>query len=127
VPKPKPKRSIKPKASESSESSTKRPTSSPTPIRNPFDGTWRGFLNANYTMVISGTGTKVTQTTAEYGTSNWPATCDGVSMRWKTVTGCSATLTPNPDGKTAIVTGSCSGFLGIGAGNWSGVFSKISN
>jgi hypothetical protein len=129
--KPKPKRTAKPKARESSESSTKSqtPSSTPksqaTPNRNPFDGTWRGTLNADYTMVIRGAGTNVTQTTVEWGTSNWSATCDGISMRWKTIGG-SHTFTPNPDGKTAFATATSPGFLGIGAGSWSGVFRKTS-
>ena len=129
--KPKPKRTVT-KASESPENSAKArtplptPKNQPTPNRNPFDGTWRGTLNGDYTMVIGGGGTNVTQTTVGYGTSNWSATCDGISMRWNTVNGCSHTFTPNSDGKTALATAGCPGFLGIGAGSWSGTFHKTS-
>jgi cytoskeletal protein RodZ len=126
---PKPKRTIKPKnESESSESSAKEKTSSPapcpTPNRNPFDGTWSGFLNnVDYTMVISGKGTTVTAKSAEYGTSTTTTTCDGVSIRWhETTKGCSYTFTPNPDGKTALWTCTCR----VGGGSWSGVFRKTS-
>jgi hypothetical protein len=131
--KPKPKRTVKPKASESSESSTKARTPSPTlknqptPNRNAFDGEWSGHGNvADYTLVISARGTAVYETSTKWGTYTWTATCDGVSMRWNTVVSCGWIFTPNPDGKTAIVVGTCSGILGIGAGNWSGVFRRTS-
>src|SRR5438105_11035207 len=78
--KPKPKQTIKPKVtSESSESSTKRPTSSPQPRnqttqqRNAFDGTWVGtqnqgsFGDIQLTQVISGSGT-VVRSTSKLGT-----------------------------------------------------------
>jgi len=131
--KPKPKRTIKPKVtSERSESSTKRQTPSPlqskaTPQRNLFDGTWTGFLNDDHrTLFINSAGTVVTEKSVKWGTATWPATCDGVSMRCNTAGGCSWTLTPNPDGKTAPATATCPGFLGIGAGTWSAVFRRTS-
>ena len=125
--KPKPKRTVKPKASESSESSTKRQTPTSTPKnRNPFDGTWRGFLNnVDWTVVINGTGTTLTEKSAEYGTFTPSVTCDGASMRY-TVNGCSNIFTPSPDGKTALWTATCPGFLGIGAGSWSTICRKTS-
>jgi len=129
APKPKPKRTIKPKASESSESSIKRPTSSPTPNRNPFGGTWSAFLTGSddyRTLVINAGGTVVTEKSTKWGTFTWMATCDSVSMRWKSGGGCSWNFTPNPDGKTGLTTMTCSGFLGIGAGNWSATFHKTS-
>jgi hypothetical protein len=76
-------------------------------------------------VVINGTGTKVTETSAEYGTFTPPATCDGASIRF-TVNGCSNTFTPNPDGKTALWSVTCQGFFGIGAGSWSAICRKTS-
>jgi hypothetical protein len=133
--KPKPKRTIKPKTTgESSESSAKAKTSSPTPKnqptpnRNPFDGTWSGSLctNDHRTLFINSTGTVVTEKSAKWGTATWPATCDSVSMRWNTAGSWSWTLTPNPDGKTALATATCPGVFGIGAASCSSVFQRTS-
>jgi hypothetical protein len=77
-------------------------------------------------MFVNGVGTTVTEKSAPWGTLTWPATCDGVSTRAKNNTGCIWTLTPNPDGKTMIVTATCQGFLGFGAGSWSAVFRRTS-
>ena len=118
-PKPKPKQTIKPKVtSESSESSTKRPTSSPQPRnqttqqRNAFDGTWVGtqnqgsFGDIQLTQVISGSGT-VVRSTSKLGTFIWNATCDGKTMQWSVNTKYGSgvrTFTPKPDGKTGLMT-----------------------
>jgi hypothetical protein len=117
--KPKPKQTIKPKVtSESSESSTKRPTSSPQPRnqttqqRNAFDGTWVGTQNQGslgdiqLTQVISGSGT-VVRSTSKLGTFIWNATCDGKTMQWSVNTKYGSgvrTFTPKPDGKTGLMT-----------------------
>jgi hypothetical protein len=131
--KPKPKRTIKPKVtSESSESSTKRKTalpaqSQPTPNRNPFDGTWRGFLHvADYTLIINVAGNTVTEKSAKWGTFTWPTTCDGKTIRWNDGGSCAWTFTPNPDEKTALATANCPGLFGFGAGSWSSVFQRAS-
>jgi hypothetical protein len=103
-PKPKAKNIAKPKvASESSQSETKR---------NVFDGTWVGTQNQGslgdiqLTQVISGSGA-VVRSTSKLGAFTWNATCDGKTMQWsvKTKYGSGVrTFTPNPDGKTALMT-----------------------
>ena len=129
TPTPAPKRAIKHNTGEDSQRTTKRQTPSPTPKtqttrnRNPFDGTWVGF--DDWTLFINGVGTSVTQKHPTWGTSTWPATCDGSTLRWTGGT-CPWTFTPNPDGKTAMVTASCPGFLGVGSGSWSGVARRTS-
>jgi hypothetical protein len=116
--KPKQKRIIKPKvASENSESSTKRSTSSPqprnqtTPQRNAFDGTWVGTETLGSvgviqsTQVISGSGTMV-RSKSRVGTFTWSATCDGKKMQWSVNTQYGSGVrifTPNPDGKTGLM------------------------
>jgi len=102
--KPKPKGTIKPEAtSKSSESQTKR---------SAFDGTWVGMIDLGSfgriqnTEVISGFGT-VVRSTSKLGTFTWSATCDGKTMQWsfKTKYGSGVrSFTPNPDGKTALMT-----------------------
>jgi hypothetical protein len=100
----KPKPTVKPNASESSESSTKQ--------RNAFDGTWVGTENLGgsvgniqSTQVISGSGA-VVRSTSRLGVFTWSATCDGKTMQWsvKTKYGSGVrTFTPNNDGKTALM------------------------
>jgi cytoskeletal protein RodZ len=133
--KPKVKHAAKPKAaSENSEASTKRQSSSPPPRnqptlnQDPFNGTWIGVLNnlpfagnVEFTLFISASGTAVTEK-SNLGTNNFEANCDGSTMRWET--GSSWTLTPNPDGKTALVTCNSGGFFGVGAFSLSTVFRK---
>ena len=133
--KPKVKHAVKPKAaSENSETSAKRQASSTppkgqsAPNQNPFNGTWIGVLNnlpftgnVEFTLFISASGTAVTEKSS-LGTNNFEANCDGNTMRWET--GSSWTLTPNPDGKTALVTCNGAGFFGVGAFSLSTVFRK---
>ena len=135
---PKPKRTTKPKVtSESSERTSKQqthatisaPKSESTPS-NPFEGGWLGTLNnlpfagnVEFTLVVSAAGTAVIEKSANFGTHNFQANCDGSTMRWET--GSSWTLTPNPDGKTALVTCNNGGFFGVGAFSLSTVFRKI--
>jgi hypothetical protein len=136
--KPKPKRTVKPKASEGSESSTKRQPPSPipknqtTPNRNLFDGTWVGTVtNAPFvgtvqdTFVVSASGTSVIEKLGNLSPKLFQATCDGSTIRWISST-CTDTLTPNPDGKTALVTINCTGVFGIGAYNTSTIFRRTS-
>jgi hypothetical protein len=136
--KPKAKRTIKSKANEGSESSTKRQTPSPqpqsqaTPQRNPFDGTWSGTINnapfvgtAEDTFVISASGTSVIDKLGKLSPKLFQTTYDGSTIKWTNST-CIDTLTPNPDGKTALVTINCTGVFGIGAYNTSTVFRKVS-
>jgi hypothetical protein len=93
--------------------------------RNPFDGTWRGFLHiADYTLLVSESGTAVTEQSTTFGTFSWRATCDGNTMRWYDGGHCAWTFTPTPDGKTASVAASCPGILGLGSGSWSATFRR---
>lgn len=114
--KPKPKQTIKPNVmSESLESSTKRQTSSPTPTPAPnaFAGTWVGtikrgiFGNVDQTFVVNSAGSAVVDK-SRLGSFNWQATCDGKKMTWRgaamNASSYRWTLTPNADGKTAVVT-----------------------
>ena len=117
------KGAVKPKVtSETSEGSTKRPTSSTsktkaTSNRNPFDGVWTGSFKGGYEclLTISGSGTAVSYLLTKPGLRREApatATCDGTTMRWTTrliIGSCAWTLTPNPDRKTALVTLSCLG------------------
>ena len=134
---PKPKQTTK-KASESSESSAKEKTSSPaprpTPNRNPFDGTWRGIIRVglagdhDLTFQVSASGTVLT-TNARF--PDWSKTltptCDLHTMSWKTTSIQVWTLTPNSDGRTAIVTGTDPGSLfWFGAFNSKATFRKVS-
>jgi hypothetical protein len=134
--KPKPKRTAKTK--ENSESSPRRQTPSPipknqaTPNRNLFNGTWVGTLNnapfvgtVEDTFVISASGTSVIEKLGNLSPKLFQATCDGSTTRWISST-CTDTLTPNPDGKTALVTINCTGVFGIGAYNTSTIFRRTS-
>ena len=124
--KPKPKRTI-----------TKQQTPSPlqakaTPQRSPFDGTWVGTLNnapfvgtVQDTFVISGSGTSLIEKLGTLSAKVFQATCDGSTVRWTNST-CANTLTPNPDGKTALVTINCTGVFGVGAYNISTAFRRTS-
>jgi hypothetical protein len=140
--KPKPKRTVKPKTRESSEASTKPKTSSPppksqaTPERNSIDGTWTGTLNCpvgfgvgngevQFTLAISGTGTVVNVKSIPWGLEHGHrVSYDGKTLRWQT--GSNWTLTPNADGKTALLTASASGLFGINAFNSSATFHRMS-
>jgi hypothetical protein len=137
--KPKPKRTVKPKANESSESSTKRqtPSSTPknqaTPNRNPFDGAWLGIFknipfygDVEFTITITGTGTALTSKSSTFGVRTYQSTCDGTSVKW-TDGPSHGTLTPNSDGRTAVVASdNGGGFFGIGAYSSSVIFRRVS-
>ena len=121
TPTPAPKRAIKHKASEDSESSTKRQTPLPpqtkaTAQQNPFDGTWVGKCeiyacdNADITLLISSGGTRIDLTATCLGESradhvpvNSKIASDGRTVRLAISLGL-FTLTPNPDGQTAHFT-----------------------
>jgi hypothetical protein len=137
--KPKARRTIKTEAkTENSESSTKRQTPLPipknqaTPNRNLFDGTWVGTLNnapfvgtVQDTFVIGASGTSTIEKLGNLSPKLFQATCDGITTRWISST-CTDALTPNPDGKTALVTINCTGVFGIGAYNTSTIFHRTS-
>ena len=135
----KPKRTVKPETgSENSRNATKptspsAPKTHATPSQGAFQGTWVGRLNGlplngdvDYTLVINAAGTVVNERSTAFGSLTWPATCDGVTMRWKSGAGCAWTLTPNSDGKTALMTVNCPGVFGIGAYNSSSTLRKTS-
>jgi len=92
--KPKPKRITKPK------------------VTTKFAGTWTGTIRfgpalvVDYTLVINSAGSSVQEKSAQWGSHFYSATCDGKTVRWQTLgTDSRWALTPNPDGKTALVTG----------------------
>jgi hypothetical protein len=92
--KPKPKRITKPK------------------VTTKFAGTWTGTIRfgptlvVEYTLVINSAGSSVQEKSAQWGSHFYSATCDGKTVRWQTLgTDSRWALTPNPDGKTALVTG----------------------
>jgi len=103
-----------------------------TPQRNLFDGTWVGTINTRYgpakfTLSVTGNGT-VESDKSEGGYPGGPrnATNDGKTMTWywgldnKTV----ETFTPNPDGKTAVVTGTGPAIHGMSAFHASAIFQR---
>jgi hypothetical protein len=129
--KPKPKRTIKPEAtSKSSESSTKRQTPSPATQleQHPkFAGTWRGMVHLgsgdfNMTFVVNNEGTLITESGGWVDGSH-PGSHNGDVMIWRSggFNAIGWTLTPEPDGKTAILT-----VKGPIIGNNSAVLRKIS-
>jgi hypothetical protein len=110
------------------------PKKQATPNRNPFDGTWVGDINQadmgvnQFTLSISGSGT-VLEWTSKWGMQTLKVACDGKTMRWnwkgKVLRG-SCAFTPNPDGKTAIMTDQSPGFLGMHAFSSTTTFHKVS-
>lgn len=134
TPKPKAKRSPKLKAvAEDTDKTvaqrTRAAVPTPTPIQNRFDGAWVGTLNnlpftgnVEFTLFVSGSGTSVIEKSANFGSNTFQSNCDGNTMRWET--GSSWTLTPNPDGQTALITCNSGGFFGFGAFSLSTVFRR---
>ena len=134
TPKPKVKRSPKPKAvaegvDKTTAQRTRAPVATPTPIQDRFDGAWVGTLNnlpftgnVEFTLFVSGSGTSVIENSANFGSNTFQSNCDGNTMRWET--GSSWTLTPNPDGQTALITCNSGGFFGVGAFSLSTIFRR---
>ena len=137
TPTPTPKRTVKHKASENLESPTKAKTSSPTP-KNPatptqprFAGTWNGIMDCGiygvieHTIAINQDSMTVWQTKnpSVRGSGAPEINGDTIIVRYS---GCYWTLTPTPDGKTALVKCGCGGFIGIGAWNGSAIFHRTS-
>src|SRR5205085_12429499 len=119
----KPKRTVKPKQSENSESSTKAKTSSLAPNRNPFDGSWVGKgdiarWGVIEQIVISGSGTSAdvklagqdVLTGQDLWYRNMKPTYEGGTLILNNGDGRWA-LTQNSDGKTARFTCDWPGFL----------------
>jgi hypothetical protein len=134
TPKPRIKRSAKPKAIADGADKTagqrmRAPVATPTPIQDRFDGAWVGTLNnlpftgnVEFTLFVSGSGTSVIEKSANFGSNTFQSNCDGNTMRWET--GSSWTLTPNPDGQTALITCNSGGFFGVGAFSLSTIFRR---
>ena len=132
--KPKPKRPARSNvAGERAESSVPQQMRTPVPIATPnqnrFDGAWVGTLNnlpfagnVEFTLLVTDNGMSVTEKSTNFGTHTFQVNCDGSTMRWET--GSSWTLTPNPDGQTALITCNNAGFFGVGAFSLSTVFRK---
>src|SRR5258708_17876578 len=115
--KPKPKRTVRPKATENPESSTRRqsPSTKPQMQATPFAGMWSGtmnisfFGNIGYTFLI-----EPAQTTVKMWGTNKPSEiahakadicqasvgADGISWSWSAWRW---TLKPYPDGRSALV------------------------
>ena len=116
---------------------TKRQTPSPqpksqaTPTQPRFAGTWNGIMDCGiygiieHTISISQDSMTVWQTKnpSVRGSGAPQITGDTITVRYS---GCYWTLTPNPDGKTALAKCGCGGFLGIGAWNGSAIFHRTS-
>jgi hypothetical protein len=111
------------------------PDSPATPQRNLFDGTWVGTINGHaglvkFTIAISGGGTVWSASSRLRPNGRGPrdATNDGKTMKWywgiqnKEL----VTFTPNPDGKTAIMTSEGPAIRGKDAYNVSATFHRMS-
>src|SRR5205823_9573018 len=81
-----------------------------------FAGVWVGTVNfgssrgsrpllVEYTFVINSARTTVQEKSTTWGSHSYPTTRAGNSVRWETLGHQDWALTPNPDGKTALVTG----------------------
>ena len=123
--KPKPKRAVKPKAaSESSETSTKRQTSSPTPktqatSQRKFAGTWKGTLDGReWVIVVDANETQGSATGGPWGIERGPTRSNQNTISWSYVFN-SWSLTVSPANRTAQVVVH---YIG---GTSSGTFEKI--
>ena len=123
--KPKPKRTVKPKAtSESSETSTKRQTSSPTPktqaiSQRKFAGTWKGTLDGReWVIVVDANETQGSATGGPWGIERGPTRINQNTILWSYVFN-SWSLTVSPANRTAQVVVH---YIG---GTSSGTFEKI--
>ena len=123
--KPKPKRAVKPKAaSESSETSTKRQMSSPTPktqatSQRKFAGTWKGTLDGReWVIVVDANETQGSATGGPWGIERGPTRINQNTISWSYVFN-SWSLTVSPANRTAQVVVH---YIG---GTSSGTFEKI--
>jgi hypothetical protein len=81
--------------------------------KNPFQGRWGGTVdlgiygNVVFTLTVDSTSTTVNEASSKFGSRSCAAQSDGKTLSWKSGPWFQAgmrTLTPNADGKTAIVT-----------------------
>jgi hypothetical protein len=81
--------------------------------KNPFHGRWVGTVdlgvygNVAFTLTVDSASTTVNETSSKFGARSCAAQSDGKTLSWKSAPWFQAgirTLTPNADGKTAIVT-----------------------
>jgi len=139
-PTPAPEKSAKPKAKQTAGSKpsiaepkasvpSKRVTPVPTPSKK-FPGTWRGtvpfgmFGDLHLTLVVNNDGNAVTESGGLGGTVTFRATNDGDTVTWRSGLGNEIhwTLTPNTDGKTAILDVKA----GLFVGNHTAIFQRTS-
>ena len=97
--------------------------------KNPFQGRWVGTVdlgiygNVAFTLTVDSASTTVNETSSKFGSRSCAAQSDGKTLNWKSGPWFQAgirTLTPNADGKTAIVT--CSNGLLV---KTTSVFNKL--
>jgi hypothetical protein len=81
--------------------------------KNPFQGRWVGTVdlgiwgNVAFTLTVDSASATVNETSSKFGAHSCAAQSDGKTLSWKSGPWFQAgirTLTPNADGKTAIVT-----------------------
>ena len=114
VPKPKAKQSRSPdKNANKSKAQISGATLERQLENNPFQGRWVGTVdlgiygNIAFTLTVDSASTTVNETSSKLGTHSCAAQSDGKTLRWKSGPWFQAgirTLTPNADGKTAVVT-----------------------
>ncbi len=74
-----------------------------------FAGTWIGKVLAGppypveYTLVVNSAGTKVQEKSEVWGSHSYSAIRNGKSIQWETLGHSYWKLTPNSDGRTALV------------------------
>ena len=116
--KSKPKRTKSKTASESSDNTEKPSTHTSEPsakspagvTQSRFAGIWKGTISVGIlgtteeTLTINSAGTAVNEKN-RFGTANHPATCDGTTVKFSAgaLGEIAFAVTPNSDGKTAIV------------------------
>jgi hypothetical protein len=98
-----------------------------------FQATWRGTLEfpsygrVVFTLDVNASGTVVSEQSSNYNPGTFQAVADGRTVKWQRTNLGNWSLTPTPDGNTALVTSyRPSGFLGLMGWNLSSTFSKTS-
>ena len=118
----------------SGEASGRTPLPTPkkqaTPTQAVAAGRWVGTLpdvpgkgDVVMTLTVNTTATAVSENSGSYFHTS-PATFDGVTLMWTSMYNCRYTLTPRPDGQTAVVTEACPGVFGVSAYSTSTTFRK---
>lgn len=136
LPTPTPEQSVRPKSKQSSKAKS---TTGNQPATSPktFQATWRGTLKIMgdayvFTLDVNTSGTVVNEQSPSFKPATLQAVCDGKTIKWNwrnpnDPNDVIWTLTPNPDGRTALVTvNNPPGFLKFGGWNSSATFLKTS-